>query len=58
MTGEYWLSTNRMTFWAKLERGVVVDAAPIARRFIGQPSKNLGRWLRKQGGFKWEKLSE
>lgn len=48
-----WLSTERMTFLAELdEQGMVVDAAPIARRFVGQPFGNLRRWLRRQGGYR------
>ena len=55
---EFWLSTNRMTIWVKSENGIIVDAAPIARRFIGQPGKNLQAWLRKQGGFQWAELKK
>jgi hypothetical protein len=36
--------------------GIIVAAPPIARKFIGQPSANLGRWLRKQPGFRCQKL--
>jgi len=28
--------------------GIIVAAPPIARKFIGQPAKNLGAWLRRQ----------
>jgi len=37
-------------------RGIIVAAPPIARKFIGQPSANLGNWLRRQSGFRYEKL--
>jgi hypothetical protein len=37
-------------------RGIIVAAAPIARRFIGQPARNLGNWLRRQPGFRCQKL--
>jgi hypothetical protein len=36
--------------------GIIVAAPPIAREFIGQPSANLGNWLRRQPGFRCEKL--
>jgi hypothetical protein len=37
-------------------RGIIVAAPPIVRKFIGQPATNLGRWLRKQPGFRCQKL--
>jgi hypothetical protein len=53
----YWLSTDRMTVGVAVdEHNVIVKAAPIVRRFIGQPSTNLGSWLRKQGGFRAVRL--
>ncbi len=30
----------------------VTDAAPIVRKFIGQPVANLERWMRKRSGFR------
>jgi hypothetical protein len=36
--------------------GIIVAAPPIARKFIGQPSTNLGRWLRQQPDFRCQKL--
>lgn len=58
MDGWYWLSTKRMTIAVHVVDGVIVYAPPIARKFLGQPSHNLGRWLRRQGGFKAARLSE
>lgn len=55
---EWWLSTNRMTFWVRVENGFVVDTAPIAKKFRGQPFSNLEGWLRRQGGYRKEKLDE
>lgn len=52
----WWLSTEKMTVGVAIEEGLIVEAAPIVRRFIGQPSKNLGNWMRKQGGFRAAKL--
>jgi hypothetical protein len=37
--------------------GIIVKAAPMVRRFLGQPLDNLLKWAVKQGGFqhvKWE----
>jgi hypothetical protein len=36
--------------------GIIVAAPPVARKFIGQPAKNLGNWLRRQPGFRCQKL--
>lgn len=53
----WWLSTERMTVCVDVDgRGIIVAAPPIARKFIGQPATNLGRWLRKQPGFRCQKL--
>jgi hypothetical protein len=52
-----WLSTQRMTICVDVDaRGIIVAAPPIARKFIGQPSANLGNWLRQQPGFRCQKL--
>ena len=53
----WWLSCDRFTVAVALdENDVIVVAAPIVRKFIGQPSTNLGRWMRKIGGFRCELL--
>lgn len=53
----WWLSSERMTVLVALdERRVIVDAAPIVRRFIGQPASRLGDWMRRQGGFRLVRL--
>ena len=47
-----WLSSHKMTFRATVDnRGIVVEAAPIARVFVGQPLENLIGWMKQQGGF-------
>lgn len=48
----WWLSSNRMTIAIRTVDDRVVSAPPIARKFVGQPSKALVRWMRKQGGFR------
>ncbi|MFZ2361894.1 MAG: hypothetical protein WA040_21335 [Anaerolineae bacterium] len=53
----WWLSSERMTVCVDVDaRGIIVAAPPIARKFIGQPSANLGRWLRRQPGLRCQKL--
>lgn len=53
----WWLSTERMTICVDVDsRGLIVAAPPIARKFIGQPSANLGNWLLRQPGFRCQKL--
>ena len=57
MTTSWWLSSETMTVQVDEENDVVVDAAPIVRKFIGQPMINLVRWMKRQGGFRWAALS-
>jgi hypothetical protein len=52
------LSTNRMTVVIEVEDGIVVTGPPVVRKFIGQPSKNLARWLYKQGGYQIARLTD
>lgn len=49
----WWLSTPLMTVAVATDEALIVrEAPPIVRMFIGQPSRNLGSWMRKQGGFR------
>lgn len=53
----WWLSTEKVTICVDVDaRGIIVAAPPIARKFIGQPSANLGAWLRRQPGFRCQRL--
>lgn len=45
-----------MTFAVKVDDGIVVEGAPIIRRFVGQPAKNLGSWVRAQGDTEFTRL--
>lgn len=54
--GWWWFSSSRMTFDVLVHGGVIIDAAPIARKFVGQPVTNLERWMRRQGGLRIERL--
>jgi len=59
MTAAWWyVSSRRMTFAVAVTDGVVVAAAPIGRRFVGQPAANLGRGMRGHGGFRATRLRE
>lgn len=40
---ELWLSSKRATFWIKVEGDKIVDAAPIARKYIGRTQQELIR---------------
>ena len=51
----YWLSSRKMTIAVRVEV-VIVEAPPIARKFIGQPLENLVGWMTRQGGFRMERL--
>jgi hypothetical protein len=41
---EYWISNKIMTFWCKTKDGIIVDSAPIVKKFIGQPLSNFIKW--------------
>jgi hypothetical protein len=51
-TKEWWVSCNAWTCYVETQDKIIIDAAPILRRFIGQPSNNLKRGATKIGGFK------
>ena len=47
----WWVSTERWTVQVKTEAdGNIVDAAPLVRKFIGQPFSHLQDWARRKGG--------
>lgn len=49
---KYWLSSVKMTVLVVCRSGVVVYAAPVVRRFIGQSLRSLESWMVSQGGFR------
>lgn len=52
-----WLSSRKMTVSADVNKdGVILDAAPIVRKFVGQHLMRLAVWMHKQGGFCWSIL--
>jgi DNA polymerase III subunit gamma/tau len=54
---EWWVSTNRATFWVETTGDFVSDAAPISKKFVGQPFSNLLNWFDYRfGGLKYQEL--
>lgn len=44
-------STKAMTMLVVCQNGVIIKAAPIVRKFIGQPTDNLTLWMMRQGNL-------
>ena len=40
-----WVSSKRATFRVDVRDNIIISAAPIARKFIGQPLDNLKRFF-------------
>lgn len=55
---DWQLSSLKMTVWVQTEDGAIVDTAPVVRRFIGQPLRNLASWMQQQGGFMVDLIKE
>ena len=53
----WWVSCRRFTAKAVVIDGRIVDAAPILRKFIGQPITNLLDWARSLGDYRAEIIS-
>jgi hypothetical protein len=57
-SGTIWVSSPRMTFAVDIDKdGIITEAAPIARVFIGQHIKRLRRWMESHGEFRWKRLT-
>jgi hypothetical protein len=55
----YWVSSDKITVEAVVsDAGIVIDTAPVTKRFVGQPFSNLRHWLIKQGGYREELVEE
>ncbi len=49
---KFWVSCDRFTVRVDTDdRDIITFAAPIVRRFIGQPFVNLARWIEKWHPF-------
>lgn len=46
---KYYVSCPTMTIQVDVIDGKIVKAAPIAKKFVGQPFNNLLNWLEKIG---------
>jgi hypothetical protein len=53
----WYVSSPRLTGAVKVEDGRVVEGPPVLRRFVGQPAKSLGSWLRQQGECSFARLA-
>jgi hypothetical protein len=42
--GWYWCSAGFATFLVQVDHDYIINAAPIVRKFIGQPFNNLLKW--------------
>lgn len=61
MLTSWYVSTYRMTVRVDTnEQEVIVGAAPIVKKFIGQPMRNLLRWMSNwpNNGLRVERLSD
>jgi hypothetical protein len=58
MTRAYWwVSCAEFTVRVVTdEQDVITEAAPIVRRFVGQPFENLKRWAASLGGLRVDPL--
>ena len=45
----YWVSCLKFTVCVTTKHDIITDAAPVVKRFIGQPFINLKRWFGKFG---------
>lgn len=49
---DYWVSSLKMTVGVQCDDAYrIISAAPIVRKFIGQPIQNLINWMDRQGGL-------
>jgi hypothetical protein len=59
MPKTYWLSSLKMTVGVDVDdNDRIIDGAPVIKTFIGQPLKNLIRWMSRQAGFHVQVLPE
>lgn len=55
----HWLSTTRMTVGVETDaEGIIIDAPPIVRRFMGQYFDRLRAWMSRQPAFCEEAVPE
>lgn len=44
--GAWYVKTRELNFHVVILNGMVVDCSDVMRRFRGQPSDSISRWLR------------
>lgn len=54
----WYVTTGRITCAVEVKDDVIVTAPPIYQRFVGQPAKNLGNWLRSKGEVEFRRMAE
>lgn len=56
---KYWVSTIKMTVFVETNnKNIIVNCAPIVKKFKGQSFRNLLKWLEKFGIVTCELLKE
>ncbi|KPJ59125.1 MAG: hypothetical protein AMJ46_12735 [Latescibacteria bacterium DG_63] len=59
MRTEWRVSSEKITAWVATDnRRIVHDTAPVLQRFVGQPLDKLCRWMRQQGVFRLDSLTD
>ena len=55
---EWWVSSEKMTIFVRTDQWrMILECAPISKKFIGQPLANLTKWLGKSGAVRVERLT-
>ncbi len=57
-SGLLWVSCPKFTVKLIIKNGMIVDTAPVVKRFIGQPYMNLINWFRRFGKVRVERLDD
>lgn len=54
----WYVSCRRFTVCVYTRDGVIVAAAPVVRKFVGQPLGNLVSWFERFGGLKIHRMKD
>lgn len=58
MKTTWWLSNEKMTVKVVVRNTKIIAAAPIVRKFLGQPFQNLVSWMNRIApGMQWNWLT-
>jgi hypothetical protein len=47
----YWVDCEKFCGGIEIKNGIIINACPIAGKFVGQPLKNLSRWASQKFGY-------